>query len=47
LIVVNPQETLERRRPSAPALTIGRRVRAEPVDPSIREREPIHILGSI
>jgi chemotaxis family two-component system sensor kinase Cph1 len=46
-IVVHPQETLEPRRLSEGAMAVGRRLRAEPVDPSICEREPIHIPGSI
>ncbi|MFC1456487.1 histidine kinase dimerization/phosphoacceptor domain -containing protein [Microvirga arabica] len=46
-ILVHPQERLEPRLLSEPALAVGRRVRAEPVDPSICEREPIHIPGSI
>ncbi|AWN36450.1 histidine kinase dimerization/phosphoacceptor domain -containing protein [Methylobacterium radiodurans] len=47
-LTINPLESLGA-GPSREAVmaAIGSRVRAEPVDPSICEREPIHIPGSI
>lgn len=47
-LTIDPMESLGAGRPrEAVMAAIGRRVRAEPVDASLCEREPIHIPGSI